>query len=119
MHQERFAIAAIEPGDDDEAVAGGDAPKRAAKLLGDFEPRVGRTFLALKRRFAQIAKRRADDANRSQLDHAVCSNPMVLPEPSATLAINRPPPTSVTSCFFSAPASTSDFNAVRISLTFQ
>ena len=68
------AARAVQPGEDDQAVARRDAlePGDDARLEGD--PRVGRALVALLRRRRGIGEGGGDGADRAQLDHAVASS---------------------------------------------
>ena len=63
VHTENIAVGAIEPGDDDHAVAGGEAVERLGDVGVKGEPGVGRTLVALFRRRCRVGQIRFDAAD--------------------------------------------------------
>jgi hypothetical protein len=54
VYLEHVALRAVEPGNDDELIAPGNALKRGCVSRRDFEPRAGRSFRTLARRCSSL-----------------------------------------------------------------
>src|SRR5688572_1110591 len=75
MHGEHIATCAIQPGDQDEIVAGADVAQPRERFGLEHQPRLGRTFVSLPGCGVQRPQARRDAADRSDLErvHAMSS----------------------------------------------
>ena len=58
MHGQHVTLSAIEPGEDNDLVAGSDIPQTFSHLGVKNEPRLGRAFVSLSRRGLKVGQRR-------------------------------------------------------------
>jgi hypothetical protein len=61
---QRFALSLVKPGNDDNFGTRRQPFKPRRVRLLQFDPGIGRTFIALPRRFLKMSERRTDEANR-------------------------------------------------------